>query len=372
MIRCLIPDLPRAEELAPWLARIDQNRWYTNSGPLVVEFEQRLLEFVAGDAPASCVTLSSGTSALEVGLTALGIGAGMRVLIPALTFPATALAVMRCGAVPVLADVCHRTWMLTPAIAREALARERIDLVMPVAAFGLSLPADAWDTFIAETGVPVLADAAGALGVQAPGRSMHWAFSLHATKPMGIGEGGLFVSFDHALVKRIRRLANFGFEKSVIQSGGGTNAKLSEYAAAVGLAQLRRWSDVQERRRAMHREYLRLLADVPGVRLQAGAEVPPATLCVQVPVDAGAVAALLAEEGIETRRWYLPPLHEQPAFEGMSRIGADGGSVLATTEALATTLLGLPFHTRLSPDDLGRVVEALRAALVCAGKGRLG
>jgi len=119
MIRCLVPDLPSAAELLPWLQRIDANRWYTNGGPLVREFEQRLGEFMGGGA--SCVTLSSGMSALELGLLALGIGAGKRVLLPALTFPATALAVSRCGAEPVLCDVAAGTWSMTPAIAREAV-----------------------------------------------------------------------------------------------------------------------------------------------------------------------------------------------------------------------------------------------------------
>jgi dTDP-4-amino-4,6-dideoxygalactose transaminase len=166
-------------------------------------------------------------SALELGLQALGVGRGMRVLLPALTFPATALAVMRCGAVPVFGDVCPRRWTLTPAIAVAALERELFDLVMPVATFGQSLPHGDWDQFVASTKVPVLADAAAALGVQAIGRLVHWTFSLHATKPMGIGEGGLFVSADAAVTERVRRLANFGFDAGIVRLEGGTNAKLS-------------------------------------------------------------------------------------------------------------------------------------------------
>jgi len=88
MIRCLIPDLPQATELLPWLQRIDASRWYTNGGPLVREFEQRLCAFLeGGGSDASCVTLSSGMSSLELGLLALGVGAGKRVLLPALTGP---------------------------------------------------------------------------------------------------------------------------------------------------------------------------------------------------------------------------------------------------------------------------------------------
>lgn len=363
MIRCLIPDLPDARSLMPWLSRIDENLWYTNSGPLLCEFERRLLAFMEGAEGASCTAVSSGMSALELGLAALGMGVGKRVLLPALTFPATALAVERCGAVPVLGDVCPSSWALTPGTARKVLERERLDLIMPVAAFGLPLPCAQWDEFVADTGVPVFADAAGALGNQSMGKKVHWAFSLHATKPMGIGEGGLFVSFNESLVERVRRLANFGFDRKLVQGRGGTNAKLSEYAAAVGLAQLARWPEVLGRRKAVLEDYRRHLITLPGVTMQPGAVLPPATLCVQLPGEADAIAAGLDRAGIETRRWYLPPLHEHPAFCNAIRIGPDGAQRLPVTESLATSLLGLPFHTRLSTQDVAQVVSALAEEL---------
>jgi len=362
MIHCLIPDLPKAAELMPWLARIDENRWYTNNGPLVRELEQQLCRFIEGCDDGGCVTLSSGMSALELGLQAMGIGPGQRVLLPALTFPATAQAVARCGAVPVLADVCPERWMLTPALARAAITRQRVDLVMPVAAFGMPLPPVEWDTFVEDTGVAVLADAAAALGTQAIGRRVHWAFSMHATKPMGIGEGGLFVSPDRALAEAVRRAANFSFDARVVRSAQATNAKLSEYAAAVGLAQLGRWTHLLACRRTVFERYRIALAELPGVRLQSGSpEAPPATLCVRLPIDAAVVATALGAAGIETRRWYLPPLYEHPAFRDLRRCGPDGR--LPITESLATTLLGLPFHTRLADDDVSRVVAALAAQL---------
>jgi len=362
MIRCLVPDLPLAAELLPWLERIDANRWYTNGGPLVREFEQRLGAFMEGGSDACCVTLSSGMSALELGLLALGIGAGRRVLLPALTFPATALAVLRCGAEPVLCDVSAQNWTMTPAIAREALARERIDAVMPVASFGSPLPADAWDEFARDTGAPVLADAAAALGVQKLGRRVHWAFSLHATKPLGVGEGGLFVSADVGLAEKVRRLANFSFEHALVYSSHGTNAKMSEYAAAVGLVQLERWPRLLQRRREVYDEYRRRLAALPLVRLQP-LDTPPATLCVQLPADAATVAAALAQAQVETRRWYLPPLYQHPALRNLRCLGPQGSDRLPVTEQLATSLLGLPLHSRLTSDDVSTVVDALATTL---------
>jgi dTDP-4-amino-4,6-dideoxygalactose transaminase len=366
MIRCLVPDLPQAAELLPWLQRIDANRWYTNGGPLVREFEQRLCAFMEAGRATSCVTLSSGMSALELGLLALGIGAGRRVLLPALTFPATALAVTRCGAEPVLCDVSADHWAMTPAIAREALAYERVDAVMPVASFGCPLPADEWNEFARDTGVPVLADAAAALGAQKIGGYVHWAFSLHATKPMGVGEGGLFVSADGAVAEKVRRMANFSFDHFVTCSRQGTNAKMSEYAAAVGLAQLERWPTLQRRRREVFEEYRCGLAALPQVTLQP-MQQPPATFCVRLPADAAAVAASLAQAQIETRRWYLPPLNEHPAFAGVRCVGPGGSERLPVTEDLATSLLGLPFHSRLSDDDVATVVDALATAVGAFG-----
>ena len=362
-IAVLVPDLPHAEDLLPWLQRIDAQRWYTNRGPLVREFEQRLQPMVADGDGVTCVALSSGMSALELGLRALGIGPGHRVLMPSLTFPATALAVRRCGAEPVFADVCPHGWVLTPEIARAAIESVPIDAVMPVACFGRPVPTGEWDRFARETGLPVLVDAAAALGSQRVGLHAHFVFSLHATKPLGVGEGGLFVSPDPARTDRVRRLSNFDFEHSLVQSAQGTNAKLSEYAAAIGLAQLERWPSLATRRRTLFEHYRELLGRVEGVAMQGGLTTAPATLCVTLPVDALGVGSALADAAIETRRWYLPPLHEHPPFRDTRRIGPAGNSELPVTARLASSLLGLPFHTLLGEQDAARVVAALRHSL---------
>jgi dTDP-4-amino-4,6-dideoxygalactose transaminase len=364
VIKCLVPDLPAASALAPWLERIDRECWYTNFGPLMAEFEAAVPALLSQPA-AHASLLASGTAALELGLTALGIGAGKRVLMPALTFPATALAVRRCGAQTVFTDVCPHTWMLTPDIARRCAERAPIDLVMPVAAFGAPLPAVAWDRFVADTGIAVLADAAGTFGTQPVGGRLHWAFSLHATKPFGIGEGGVFASCDAGLVERVRVLSNFGFEAGVIGAEGGTNAKLSEYAAAVALAQLQRWPQICARRGEVFDAYCRRLAAIAGVTLQAHTTAVPAMLCLRVATDAARLLEFMKTAGIECRRWYLPPLHRHPAFAGYSCVGIDGDAHLPVTEVLARELIGLPFHTWLTDAQIGTVTAALGDGLHC-------
>ena len=186
-------------------------------------------------------------------------------LVPAYTFPATANAVVRAGHVPVLSDICPQRWTLTPAIARDALARERFDAVLPVAVFGVAILVEAWDAFNAQTGVPVIVDAAAALGAMEGARRVVVAYSLPATKPLGIGEGDVIATTDAAFAARVRKMINHGFEAGEVTTAG-TNARLCEYASAIGLAQLARWPRILARRRVIWNRYRERLAGVAAVR----------------------------------------------------------------------------------------------------------
>ena len=370
--RLLIPDLPGADALLPWLKRMDNSRQYSNFGPLVQELEQTLAQHwptpaVAGGnglPPLHVVTLNTGTAPLERGMAALGLVKGGEVLMPAFGFPATAAAVLRSRLQPVFADVAPDVWQLTPAMARDAARQRRLALVMPVATFGCPLDAAAWDAFVDETGIPVLMDAAAALGHQAVGRRVAVSFSMHATKPFGIGEGGLLVTRDAGLAARVRQLSNFGFQDGQALVVG-TNAKLSEFAAAVALAQWARWPTLQAGRSAQWSRYSVGLSDLRGVRLQSGFEVGalPSPVVLHLACDAGAVAAALERRGIETRRWYCPALHRHPAFAGCLVMGPQGGTVLPVTDHLERHTLGVPWHNFLQEEDMVLVVQALMVAM---------
>lgn len=378
-IPLLVPDLPSADALLPWLRRIDAAGWYTNFGPLVRELEETLgsqwplpgLEApaTAAASPLHVVTLNNGTSPLELGIAALGLPAGGAVLLPSFTFPAAPAAVLRNGMRPMLADCAPDSWLLTPALARLAAARHRLALVMPVATFGCPVDAAQWDAFSDDTGIPVLIDAAAAFGNQAIGARAAVAFSFHATKPFGIGEGGALATRDAALAARVRRLSNFGFEQGLVRHAGG-NAKLSEYAAAVALAQWARWPAQLARRRALWRHYAPALAALPGIQLQQGASaaVLPATLAVRLPLAAQAVAEQLERAGIQSRRWYYPPLHRHPAFADCERCGPGGETDLPVTEQLASHTLGLPWSAGMTEEQCTAVAAALRTILPPASK----
>jgi dTDP-4-amino-4,6-dideoxygalactose transaminase len=242
--------------------------------------------------------------------------------------------------------------------------KHRLALVMPVASFGCPVDVAGWDAFVATTGIPVLIDAAAAFGNQAIGERCAVAFSFHATKPFGIGEGGALVSRDPVFAQRVRRLSNFGYAEGQVQEAG-TNSKLSEYGAAVGLAQGARWPAQQQRRRALWQAYAPLLARLPEVRLQAGYSDGdlPAALVVRLPQAAASVAKQLAAMGIETRRWYYPPLHRHSAFSRFPCCGVDDSSRLTVSEQLAETALGLPWYADLTLAQCHTVAQGLAHVL---------
>ncbi len=370
-IPLLIPELPSVAELQPYLERIDAARWYSNFGPLCREFEGALAGmFIAKNAqPVRVTTVSSCTLGLELALRALDLAPGSQVLLPALTFVATATAVVRAGLVPVAADVDPQSWLLTPEIARAACARYPLAAILPVTTFGCPHEMDGWDRFSAECGLPVVIDAAGAFGNQWQTGRATLVFSLHATKSLAAGEGGVVVSRDEKLVARVRQLSNFGINldpAAALPVGQvdvpGTNAKLSEYHAAVGLASLAKWPLLAGKARTLEERYRGLIDGVAGlgaVWQQRPAATLRTLLCIRVRSAAlrAAIEADCAGAAIETRRWYLPLINQHKGFAGIETCGA-----LPVAAALAADLIGLPFHGRLEAADLDRITGVLAQA----------
>ncbi len=361
-----------AEELLPWLKRIDATRWYSNFGPLVRELEGALIGMFAArsDKALHLTTVSNCTAGLELALLALNLKPGSRVLVPALTFVATATAVMRAGHLPVIADIDPHTWLLTPAIARAALARDGLDAVLPVATFSCPHEIDGWNAFIAETGLPVIIDAAAAFGNQWDCGRTTLVFSLHATKSLAAGEGGMVVSRDFDLVARIRKLSNFGINldpHEVTPVGqverAGINAKMSEYHAAIGLANLAKWPALAATRVELHARYAARLGEVAGLNPR-WQRVPAGTvrtlMCFRVRSGGlrEAIEVACAAAGIETRRWYLPPLNRHFAFATLPVSGS-----VPEADRLFDELVGLPFHSGLSAANLDAIIRAVSRAV---------
>jgi dTDP-4-amino-4,6-dideoxygalactose transaminase len=331
VIPVLVPSVPTIEKALPYLKRIDENRQYSNNGPLVRELEDRLSRHYAGAYVVSC---SSATAGLELVYTYHMLRGARSIELPALTFCATWLAATRSGLEIIPIDVDPHTWV-APGVS------------------GFGVP----------TYAPVV-DAAGAFGEQQVPilrGGMTAVFSLHATKPLGAGEGGYIVTWDADQAAELRRMANFGIAdgKSV---GPGTNAKLSEYHAAIALAALDAWD--RDPWLALFDAYDRLLP--AGVVKQRRPRGVYSLLPVKVPVDAGVAVARLAAAGVEARRWYWPPMHRHPMFEKPgNRAHRRANPVrLPVTDDLADHLIGLPWHLHLTAADIERVCESLDGACI--------
>lgn len=383
-VALLVPDMPTMDEVVPYLLEIDKNKWYSNFGPLCLSFEKKLqpLFFPELDADSKrMVSCSNGTAAIELALIALDLPPGARVLLPSFTFPATATAVIRVGLTPVFADVDERSWQLTPEIAAHLVARVSVDAVLPVAALGMPHNADAWQAFSRDTGIPVVIDAAAALGMQHTCPGITVCYSLHATKAFGVGEGGIIVAANNAMGERIRQMANFGFSAGVIVHVGG-NYKLSEYHAAVGLAQVRRLPLLKKRRDYV-RKAVQVCSDAlvnhfdfqtlpenywgqaPVVALRDTRFYGAAAICLKpnARLSAESLANSLAARGVQTRRWYSPGLHRHPAFVRFETHGLQGDSHLPVTEHLQSQVLGIPFHNALRSQDIHYVIDSILACV---------
>lgn len=369
----LVPDMPSPQELLPWLERMHASCHYSNFGPLVRELEAAFAQRF-GQPLEQLTTVANATQGLELVLQALQLAPQSRVLLPTFTFVATATAVLRAGHIPVLADVDAHTWLLTPDIARGACAQTRIDAVLPVATFGMPHDMQAWQQFEQDTGLPVVIDAAAAYGSQwLQGAQGTLVFSLHTTKSLPAGEGGLVVSTRPGLAARVRQLSNFGinlYPAANVPIGSladtGTNAKMSEYHAAVALCSLQKWEQRSLERRVQHSNLIKKLNQVNRYQIDwqlpgsGGEQMAPTLLCAYLHNSAvcNALEQACQHARITTRRWYQPLLHHMPVLKPYCQ-------VLHTpnAKALAGALIGLPFFLDMPQENSDRLLNVLKQVL---------
>ncbi|MCB5208269.1 DegT/DnrJ/EryC1/StrS family aminotransferase [Methylovorus mays] len=372
-IPLLTPQLPDRAALQPYLERIDHTRHYSNFGPLVLELESRLASRFSdqGKQPLEVVTVSSATAGLELALTSLDLPPGSRVLVPALTFVASLTAILRAGHLPVICDIDPHSWLLTPDIAEACIASSDAKAIIAVATFGQAQDTLRWQALQQKTGVKVVIDAAAAFGSQwllTP--DIPVVFSMHATKSLAAGEGGFVVTGNSEQRQMIKELSNFGINLNPDTqhpvghlSYAGTNAKLSEYHAAVGLASLDTWQQQADARQAIYHRYQHLLQSMCGETLvwQHGPlPAAPTTFSVRVGSDARRIKLeqLCAVQGIGTRRWYQPLLHRHAA-----KVGPILHLPTPVAEAVSSDLIGLPFSPFLQDGQMQEVAANVLAAV---------
>jgi len=355
------PTLPTADRLLPYLRRIDGSHWYSNFGPLEVELTARLAAHFGLDGDAVLLA-ASGTAGLTAALLAVARPGRPLCLVPSWTFAASTGAALAAGLTPHFVDVDATTWALDPVGLRRRDDLDRVAAVMVTVPFGEPIDTAAWDAFTAETGIPVIIDAAAAFGaldrrIMAVGRSPV-VVSLHATKTFGIGEGGLLLSRDTGLVERAMAAINFGFRGSREARLPGFNGKLSEFAAAVGHAVLDNWpKDCADWHAAMgfYREHAAAFARLGDLRLPPDAGWPTSTLNI-LARDAATALAIehrLGEVRIDTRRWWGGGCHVQAAYRHLPR------DPLPVTDDLAARCIGLPMRKDLTEGEVARIAGAI-------------
>jgi dTDP-4-amino-4,6-dideoxygalactose transaminase len=353
------PRLPLANEILPYLRRIDQSRWYSNSGPLIQEFEARLATH-AGEGAVAAV--ANATVGLTLALLTYDLPLGSLCMVPAWTFAATGHAIQLAGLVPWIVDADAASWALEPVAARKLLreAPGLVSAVIPVSPFGQPIDFAGWSSFRDATGLAVVIDAA-AMFDTIRAQSVPAVVSLHATKVLGVGEGGFVVGTDAAFIQELQKRANFGFWGSREATVRSLNGKMSEYAAVVGLAALDTWDKTRADFVRVAAAYRETLAGQPKVTLQEGFGERWVSSTVMVSVaepGAGELARVLSTKGIATRRWWGGGLHRHAAFAKCPRHRT------ANTESLAESVLGLPCWRDLPNDKIDAICELVLGAAI--------
>jgi perosamine synthetase len=335
--------------------------WISSNGKYIDRFESAFAEFCGVKHAVSCC---NGTVALHAALLALGVGPGDEVIVPTLTYVASANAVAYCGARPVLVDSEPETWNINPELILEHVT-PRTKGIMVVHLYGHPTDMEPVMALARERGLFVLEDAAEAHGAEYRGRRAGSigdaaTFSFYGNKIITTGEGGMVVTDDDELAARVRQLKGQGQDPQrrywfpVI----GYNYRMTNIEAAIGLAQLEKIDWHMGRRREVAGLYRKYLGGHPGFTLSPEAEwarnaywINCAVLAEDFPLSRDAVMGRLAQAGIETRPFFYP-MHVLPMYR-------EPGSNFPVAEGLAARGLNLPSSAALTEDEVVYVCQTL-------------
>lgn len=348
-----------------------ESGWIAPLGPQVDAFEQEFAEAVGAK---HALAVSSGTAALHLALILAGVGPGDEVVVSTLTFAASAFPVLYLGAKPVFVDSERTSWNMDPGLLAEFLEARAKKGRLPKAVvlvhlYGQSADIAPIQALCQEYGIPLVEDAAEALGSTYQGRSpgtfgLAGIFSFNGNKIITTSGGGMLVSEDGRLVAHARKLATQAREPVPWYEHRevGYNYRMSNLLAAIGRAQLRTLEERVQARRRIYERYVAGLSDLPGLSFQPEAPWGRHTRWLTVMlVDREAfgrgpeeIRQALEGLGIETRPVWKP-LHLQPVFHGAETVG--GG----VAEDLFARGLCLPSGSSLTPEEQDRVIEAIRS-----------
>jgi perosamine synthetase len=363
------PDLSGNEE--KYVVEAIRSSWISSGGIFVERFEE---EFAQLCETRATIGVCNGTMALHLAMLGLGVRPGEEVLVPSLTYIATANAVRYVGAEPVFVDVDPNTWCIDPKLL-EANITPRTRGIIAVHLYGHPADMDAINKIAGAHGLWVVEDAAEAHLARYKGRPVGGlaslaTFSFYGNKIITSGEGGAITLNDPQLETRLRSLRGQGVdpERRYYFPITGYNYRLTNVACAMLCAQLERLGHIIKRRHEISTVYQEMLAGIPGIGFQPVAPwAEPAKWLFCITIDETKyghsrdnLMAMLADEGVETRPFFIP-IHCLPPFCEESRCR---GEKLPVTDKLNVTGMNLPTYTDISDNQLEEIVEMIR----CFGK----
>ncbi len=340
-----------------------ESTWISSVGGYIEQFESAFAGFCGTEHAITCC---NGTAALHLALAALEVGPGDEVLVPALTYVATANAVRYCGATPVFVDSEWDTWNMDTRLV-EPLITTRTKGIIAVHLFGHPADMNALNALALEKGLFVIEDAAEAHGAEYNGKRTGaladvGTFSFYGNKIISTGEGGMLTTDNEQLAKRIRLLKGQGMDPKrrywfpVL----GYNYRMTNIAAAIGLAQMEAIEWHMEQRRRVAHEYYRHLAGLDGYLLQVEQPwakhaywLPSVVLPETCPRSRDEVMSKMLEAGIETRPFFVP-MHKLPMYAESTQRRS-----YPIAEELASRGINLPSYAELKNEEILRICDAL-------------
>jgi dTDP-4-amino-4,6-dideoxy-D-glucose transaminase len=359
IVRPVFPDLSTFE--ADFRAAL-QSGQVTNNSRFVVEFEQRMAEYLGvKHALAFC----NGETALMIMLNAAGLKGEL--IVPSYTFSGTVHAAIWNGLRPVFADIDPRTFTIDPASVESKIGRETC-AILAAPVYGNACDNDALQAIADRHRLPLFYDSASGFGCTYRGRKLGGfggaeIFSFHATKVFATMEGGALTTNDSAFYELARQLRSFGQAGPVDCATAGINGKMMEVAALVGLRSLDTFDAVIAHRAAIAAEYEKRLGAVPGLTVQHVPSTNRSTrLYMAIVVDrdgfglsADELAQGLLLEKIVGRRFLDPPVHRMSYYRGRF-----GEISLPVTDQVASRAVALPLYSDMSMEEVTRVTDAVR------------
>lgn len=363
------PNMGDRDAFMRYAADIFDRRWLSNNGPLVQQFEHQVAAHLG---VKHCIAMCNGTIALEIAIRALGMEG--EVIVPSYTFIATAHALQWQSITPVFADIDPDSHMLDPAAVRRMIT-PRTSGIIGVHLWGRAAPVEALQQIADEHGLKLMFDAAHAFSCSS-GSTMIGNFgacevlSFHATKFFNTFEGGAVVTNDDELAETMRLMRNFGFAGMDRVIHPGTNGKMIEIAAAMGLVNLASLDQVIAANRRNYLAYAEALRDVPGVSLLTladGERYNYQYVVVEVADDCAATRDQLIEalhaENVIARRYFWPGCHNMEPYRSLF---PHAGLVLPHTVAVAARVMVLPTGQTVDADMIATVVQVIRTRIAAA------